>query len=94
MIYLDSSVALAQLLAEDRLPPPALWQETWSRAVSSNTRFGIGCMPAVSAKRTLDALDLASLEFLRSRGQTVELASYDDRLVAAARAIGIQSLPP
>lgn len=27
MIYLDTSVALAQLLAEDRRPPPALWLE-------------------------------------------------------------------
>ena len=28
MIYLDTSVALAHLLAEDRVPPEALWQET------------------------------------------------------------------
>ena len=27
MIYLDSSVALAHLLAEDRLPPESLWQQ-------------------------------------------------------------------
>ena len=27
MIYLDTSVALAQLLAEDRRPPPGLWEE-------------------------------------------------------------------
>jgi hypothetical protein len=27
LIYLDTSVALAQLLAEDRVPPEALWQE-------------------------------------------------------------------
>ena len=27
MIYLDTSVALAQLLAEDRAPPPSLWGE-------------------------------------------------------------------
>lgn len=39
--------------------------------------------------RTLDALHLASIEFLRGRGQTVELASYDDRLTAAARALGV-----
>lgn len=31
MIYLDTSVALAHLLAEDRRPPPELWaQELWS----------------------------------------------------------------
>lgn len=28
MIYLDTSVALAQLLAEDRRPPAALWHES------------------------------------------------------------------
>ena len=39
--------------------------------------------------RTLDALHLASIEFLRSRRQTPSLASYDERLVAAARALGI-----
>jgi uncharacterized protein len=27
VIYLDTSVALAQLLAEDRMPPPNLWAE-------------------------------------------------------------------
>lgn len=34
--------------------------------------------------RTLDALHLASVEFLRTNGQHVSLASYDDRLTAAA----------
>ena len=28
MIYLDTSVALAHLLAEDRAPPDALWHES------------------------------------------------------------------
>jgi len=28
VIYLDTSVALAHLLAEDRMPPPRLWEET------------------------------------------------------------------
>jgi hypothetical protein len=27
LIYLDTSVALAHLLAEDRFPPPEMWQE-------------------------------------------------------------------
>jgi predicted nucleic acid-binding protein len=27
VIYLDASILLAQLLAEDRVPPPELWQE-------------------------------------------------------------------
>ena len=39
--------------------------------------------------RTLDALHLASIEFLRARRQTIELASYDDRLLEAAQALGI-----
>ena len=39
--------------------------------------------------RTLDSLHLATMEFVRARGQTLELASYDDRLLAAATAIGI-----
>ena len=39
--------------------------------------------------RTLDALHLASVEFLRQRGQTVTLASYDLRMVAAAQRMGI-----
>lgn len=39
--------------------------------------------------RTLDALHLATLEFLRARGNPASLASYDDRLVAGASALGI-----
>jgi predicted nucleic acid-binding protein len=39
--------------------------------------------------RTLDALHLATIEFLRSEGQLPQLASYDMRLVAAARALGV-----
>jgi hypothetical protein len=39
--------------------------------------------------RTLDALHLTSIEFLRVRRQAPKLASSDDRLVAGARALGI-----
>jgi hypothetical protein len=39
--------------------------------------------------RTLDALDLATIDFIRGQGETVELASYDNRLLAAARALGV-----
>ena len=123
MIYLDTSVALAHLLAEDRRPPDALWRqslvtsrlleyELWTRL---NAR-GLGpshgeaarrllerlavleLLPNVLARalepfpmpvRTLDALHLASMVFLRARGQAVELASYDDRLLVAARSLGI-----
>jgi len=123
VIYLDTSVALAHLLAEDRRPADSLWQqplvasrlleyELWTRL---NAR-GLGAshgelarrllerlailemLPNVLARalepfpapvRTLDALHLASIEFLRARGQTIELASYDERLTVAAKAMGI-----
>lgn len=39
--------------------------------------------------RTLDALHLSTIEFLRRQGEPVELASYDRRLLAAAEALGI-----
>jgi predicted nucleic acid-binding protein len=39
--------------------------------------------------RTLDALHLATIEFLHSQGDSVELASYDNRLLTAARALGV-----
>jgi predicted nucleic acid-binding protein len=39
--------------------------------------------------RTLDALHLSTIEYVRNRRQTVELASYDNRLLATARALGI-----
>ena len=127
MIYLDTSVALAHILAEDRAPPSSLWQqslvasrlleyETWTRlharglgrSHGEEARSLIGRValielaPPILARaldlyptsvRTLDALHLASIEFLRARGQTVELASYDERLLAAARALGIAAFP-
>jgi len=123
VIYLDTSVALAHLLAEDRHPPASLWAqplvasrlleyELWNRL---NTR-GLGVshgegarrlmerlailelVPAVLARalepfpapvRTLDALHLASMDFVRSQGAYLELASYDERMLAAARGIDI-----
>jgi hypothetical protein len=39
--------------------------------------------------RTLDAIHLSALEFIRDQKQSVELASYDERLIAAARLLGI-----
>jgi hypothetical protein len=39
--------------------------------------------------RTLDALHLASVEYLRSQYRDVRLASYDERMLGAARALGI-----
>src|SRR5262245_61945319 len=126
MIYLDTSVALAHILVEDRMPPAALWQETlvssrlieyemWRRvhALLFDTSRGdevravlarlslIEMSPPVLTRalepfplpvRTLDALHLASMEFLRLNGQRVNVASYDQRLVTAARAMGFEIL--
>jgi len=39
--------------------------------------------------RTLDGLHLASIDFLRAQGDVVELASFDRRLLSAARAMDI-----
>jgi predicted nucleic acid-binding protein len=123
VIYLDTSVLLAQLLAEDRSPPASMWQqplvasrlleyEMWTRIHARGlggshgqaARALIGRLalvelaPTILARvlepfpisvRTLDAIHLASLEFVRSRGQAVELASYDERMLAAARALRI-----
>jgi hypothetical protein len=43
--------------------------------------------------RTLDGLHLATVDYLRRRGESVELASYDNRLIAGARALGISISP-
>jgi predicted nucleic acid-binding protein len=127
VIYLDTSVALAQLLAEDRLPPERLWQETlvssrlfeyeiWNRiharklerSHGDSVRAIVGRLallelahpilaralePFPAPVRTLDALHLASMDFLRTNGQRLELATYDDRLAAAARAMRIRLYP-
>lgn len=123
MIYLDTSVALAQLLAEDFMPPVALWQqplvssrlleyELWTRIHTRRLArshgdaardlvqrlallelvpevLGRALEPFPAPLRTLDALHLASIDFLQRRGQVVTLASYDQRQQAAAAAMGI-----
>ena len=123
MIYLDSSVVLAQLLVEDRVPPARLWAEpltasrlleyeVWTRIHARRlgqshgeaVRAIVGRLalielappvlvralePFPGPVRTLDALHLASIEFLRSQGQAPILASYDARQVAAARTLKI-----
>ena len=123
MIYLDASVVLAQLFAEDRRPPDDLWTEpliasrlllyeVWNRVHSRGlgARHGESAravLDAVSlveltpmvlgralepfpiAVRTLDAMHLATMEFLRGQGRSIELASYDSRLLGAARSLGI-----
>ena len=123
MIYLDSSVAIAELLAEDRLPPADLWDgnlvssrlleyEIWVRlharglgevnAEPARQLLGrmslIDLSPIVLARaldpfprslRTLDALHVASVVYLRENGQPVRLASYGRRMVTVAQALGI-----
>ncbi len=39
--------------------------------------------------RTLDALHLATVEYLRRQHEAIEVASYDNRLITAAQALGI-----
>ncbi len=43
--------------------------------------------------RTLDAMHLATMDFLRSQSQTIVLATYDQRLAAAAAALGFPLVP-
>ena len=127
MIYVDTSVILAQLFAEDRVPPVELWEdvlvssrlavyETWTRVharhlASSHGEqvrllFGrialVELAPPVLARalepfpspvRTLDALHLASIDFLRAQSQSVTIATYDERLRDAAAALGVSNYP-
>ena len=126
MIYLDTSVVLAQILAEDRAPPEDLWEEplvtsrllqyeVWTRiharrlarshgdlvrAILSRLAFLELAAPVLARAlepfpvvvRTLDALHLASLEFLREREPGVRFASYDGRQVKVARRLGAEVL--
>jgi hypothetical protein len=127
MIYIETSVVLAQLLAEDRCPPASLWTEptvssrlteyeVWTRVHARGlgashgeaVRLLLGRLawleltPAVLSRalepwpvavRTLDALHLASIHFLRAHGQDARLASYDDRIVGAGRRLSIPIFP-
>jgi hypothetical protein len=45
--------------------------------------------PFPAPVRTLEAIHLAAIEFIRGQGATVRLASYDERLVGTARLLGI-----
>lgn len=123
MTYIDSSVALAYVLAEARMPSQAFWDSTlvssrllvyevWNRlqkgaltrAMDQGARALLSGIELVDLSepvlarasepwptpiRTLDALHLATVDYLSGRGGAVELASYDNRLLAAARALGI-----
>lgn len=124
MIYLDTSVVLAQLLAEDRYPPESLWRdalvssrlleyEVWNRIhaaglTESHSEATGGLLdrvaflemspsvliratePFPTTVRTLDALHLASIDFLSHHGVKLELASYDLQLTRAARQLGVE----
>ena len=123
MIYVDTSVVLAQLLSEDRVPPTMLWARTlvasrlleydlWNRLNARRLTASHGAaarqllqrvamlelLPMVLARalepfpvpvRSLDGLHLASIEYLRTARQEVQLATYDVRMAEAARAMGI-----
>lgn len=127
MIYLDTSAALAQLLAEDRRPPQSLWSEPlissrlleyelWTRLHGAGLAESHGEMarlllervamlemvapvlaralePFPMPVRTLDALHLASVEFLRAQGVSTRLASYDERQLNVAERLGIPIQP-
>ena len=45
--------------------------------------------PFPAPVRTLDAIHLAAVEFIRTQGASVQLASYDERFLDAARLLGI-----
>jgi hypothetical protein len=123
LIYIDTSVVLAQLLAEDRRPPPSLWSEpllssrlleyeTWTRIHARRLTESHGeavrdllgrvsfleLSPIVLARalepfptplRTLDALHLASVEYLRAQRLKLRLATYDHRMTSSARRLRI-----
>ncbi len=129
MIYVDTSVALAWILAEDHRPPPSFWSEsvvssrllqyelmtrlhayTMTSTRENQAREIISVMafveltvpvleramkPFPEPVRTLDALHLATFEFLLDHAADVSLASYDGRLVSVAEAMGrrIHPLP-
>jgi predicted nucleic acid-binding protein len=127
VIYVDSSVLLADLFAESRSPPESLWEEdlassrllvyeVWNRInargmTTSRGGRAQGLLARVSlnemservlvralqpfplAVRTLDALHLATMAFIRDSGEPVQLASYDSRMIAAARAFAIPIVP-
>jgi predicted nucleic acid-binding protein len=128
VIYLDTSVALAELFAEDRRPAPEFWRgeivssrlleyELWTRVHGRKASSSHGeavreilasvafveLAPMVLARavepfpvgvrtlevRTLAAMHLATALFLAERRQGVKVATYDERMGAAARAVGL-----
>jgi hypothetical protein len=67
---------------------PASWRDRTVR--HARELIGRVALVELAPAVTLDALHLASIEFLRARGQSVELATYDQRMLAAARTLAIK----
>lgn len=123
MIYLDTSAALAELLAEDRKPDPEIWSEpliasrllqyeVWNRIHARRLERSHGAstmallnrvsmlelVPMVLSRalepfpvpvRTLDALHLASAEYLLGQHVELSLVTFDERMREAAKALKI-----
>lgn len=123
MIYIDTSVALAHVLSEERRPPDTIWSEelvasrlleyeAWIRIHGSGLArthaeplrlllariaflelrpdvLSRALDPFPAPVRTLDALHLACIDFLRRRDQKVRLATYDQRMLVVARRMEI-----
>jgi predicted nucleic acid-binding protein len=118
MIYIDSSILIAQLLAEDRHPPASLWENPLvsSRLLEIETRITLhsrgkaelreplwfllarlsilemqetvlsrALEPFPAPVRAVEAIHLASADFLRRMGEDISIATYDARMSATAR---------
>lgn len=126
MIYIDASVLVAHLLAEDRRPPERLWSdaltssrllevEAWT-VLHSRGKARLGeplrlllsrlavleleepvlaraIEPFPTPIRTLDAVHLASADYLRQIGEDISIATYDARLRMAASQMGFELHP-
>ncbi len=123
-VYLDTSVVLAQLFAEDKKPSIDFWNqplissrlleyETWNRIHARKLEASHGELfkqlllkiailelnPEVLARalqpfpavvRTLDALHLASLNYLMDKKIGVSLATYDEKMASTAKKLGVE----
>jgi hypothetical protein len=51
--------------------------------------LGRALKPFPTDVRTLDGLHLATMDYLSREGENIELATFDSRMIVAARALGI-----
>lgn len=127
MIFIDTSVLLSELLAEDLRPPRSLWNqpliasrlaeyEVWNRIHARELSSSHGeaarqllarvsmvelspivlqraLEPFPEPVRTLDALHLASADYLRAQRLRIALATYDERMARVATAMSIPLEP-